>query len=595
MSVRIGALVAGRYRVERQIGSGGMGAVWLARDERLGRPVALKRAHPAADERRLRELSREARIAGGIDHPRVVTLYDLITEDAATWLVMEYVPARDLADVIASDGVLAPEAVARIGRQLADALAAVHARGIVHGDVKPGNVLITESGDAKLTDFGVSRAVWADETVSDSGLFRGTPAYVAPEVARGAKPLPAADVFSLGATLFAAAEGDSPLGNGVGPLTAVWRSASGHVAAPSAPGALGAALSAMLRLEPDDRPDAAEACRLLELGDDVPAARRPRRLRSVPVAAAVAAIVVVSVATVMIVQAGRSSEDEPARSASPPASAVGDPRTAEPCALADPASLRRFGGTELSTDYGNFNRCDVLIKRGDDDLADVKIELENGPAPEPGAGDRVERRGTVGIIRGPLADGECGQELSLADGHVVAVTAQRTGRGAIDLCAAATAATDHAAAVLVRGVMPRRARPLPSASLGRQDACALLTSAALSRVGAGRATPGFGRWDCRWRGTGGTGVQLRFDHNGPLSSDDGTPVRLAGHAAFVQAGGDGHGTCLARVVHRTYTDTGGHTTAEIVFLVVSGSRPESRLCADAKALASAAAARLPKT
>ncbi|WP_329245211.1 serine/threonine protein kinase [Actinoallomurus sp. NBC_01490] len=597
MTVRIGALVAGRYRVERQIGSGGMGAVWLARDERLDRPVALKRAHPAADERRLRELSREARIVGGIDHPRVVTLYDLVTEDAATWLVMEYVPSRDLADVIASDGVLSPEAVTRIGRHLADALAAVHAQGIVHGDVKPANVLITESGDAKLTDFGVSRALWADETVSDSGLFRGTPAYVAPEVARGAKPLPAADVFSLGATLFAAAEGESPLGDGGGPMTAVWRSASGHVAAPTAPGALGAALSAMLRLDPDDRPDAAEAGRLLESGDAVPPPRpvKPRRVGRVAVAAAVATVVLASAATVMIVRASRSSSaDAPARSAGPPASGVGDPRTAEPCALVDPASLRRFGGTELSTDYGNFNRCDVLIQRGDDDLADVKVELENGPAPEPGSRDRVERRGTVGIIREPLGDGECDEELTLADGHVVAVAAQRTGPGPIDLCAAATVATDRAAAVLARGVMPRRARPLPSASLGRLDACALLTRAALSRVGAGRADPGFARWDCHWKGTGGTGVQLRFDRNGPLTADDGTPVRLAGHAAFIQPGGDGHGTCVAQVTHRTYTDTGGHTTAEIVFLVVSGSRSESRLCADAKALASSAAAGLPK-
>lgn len=164
-----------------------MGAVWLAEDERLDRPVALKRAHPAADEGRLRQLTREARIAGGIDHPRVVALHDLVTDDGGTWLVMEYIPSRDLAEIIGSDGVLPPEDVARIGRQLAEALEAVHALGIVHGDVKPGNVLITERGDAKLTDFGVSRAIWGDETVSDSGLFRGTPAYVAPEVARGEK------------------------------------------------------------------------------------------------------------------------------------------------------------------------------------------------------------------------------------------------------------------------------------------------------------------------------------------------------------------------------------------------------------------------
>jgi serine/threonine protein kinase len=327
VTVRTGALIAGRYRVERQIGSGGMGAVWLARDEDLDRPVALKRAHPAADERRLRQLSREARIAGGIDHPRVVALYDLVTEDAATWLVMEYVPARDLADIIGTGGVLPPEDVARIGRQLAEALAAVHALGIVHGDVKPGNVLITEAGDVKLTDFGVSRAIWGDETVSDSGLFRGTPAYVAPEVARGAKPLPPADVFSLGATLFAAAEGVSPLGSGDNPLTVVWRAASGHVAAPRSPGPLGAALSAMLALEPADRPDADEVKRLLGLRA-VPEPSAPRRLGLVAIAASAA--MVLAGASLVSGSAGSAPKKKSAKPAAVPVAAIGDPRWTPP-------------------------------------------------------------------------------------------------------------------------------------------------------------------------------------------------------------------------------------------------------------------------
>jgi hypothetical protein len=260
----------------------------------------------------------------------------------------------------------------------------------------------------------------------------------------------------------------------------------------------------------------------------------------------------------------------------------------------DPAAFRRFGGTELSTDYGNFNRCDVLIRHGDADLADVKVELATGPAPEPGSRDRVERRGAIGVVREPLGDGECDQTLTLADGDLVEITAQRTGRGTVDLCAAATVATDRAAGILGRGPVPRRIHPLPSASLGRLDACALLTPAALSRVVAGRPEAGFGRWDCRWRGrTGDAAVQLRFDRNGPLSADDGRPGRLAGRAAFLDPGGDGHGTCLAQVVHRTYNDTAGETTAEIVFLVVSGSGSDTRLCASARSLASAAARRLP--
>jgi eukaryotic-like serine/threonine-protein kinase len=602
--VRSGALIAGRFRVERQIGSGGMGAVWLAKDESLGREVALKRAHPAADERRLRQLSREARIAGGIDHPRVVALYDLVKEGAATWLVMEYVPSRDLAEVIATDGVLPPESIAKIGCQLADALEAVHAKGIVHGDVKPGNVLITEEGDAKLTDFGVSRAIWGDETVSDSGLFRGTPAYVAPEVARGAKALPAADVFSLGATLFAAAEGVSPLGSGDNPLTVVWRSASGHVAAPRAQGSLGAALSAMLRLEPGDRPDAAEAGRLLALPSEAtaPAKRSWFGLGRVAIAAAAVTLVAAGAGVLLVSRsAGSSPPKTPAKpSAKPsaaPASAIGDPRTADPCALVTPAAFRAFGGTSLSTDYGNFNRCDVLISHGDNDLADVEVELANGPAPEPGARDRVERRGTVGIVSEPLGDEECDRDLTLADGRVVYVTAKRTGPGKIDLCAAGTVAADHAAQVLGRGPVPRRTRALPAASLGRLDACKLLKPAAFTRArgfGAVRPAAGFAHWDCRWASRGGSGAQLRFDHNGPLSARDGQPVRLGSHVAYIDPGGEGRGTCLAQLVYRTYASTSQDKTTEIVYLVVSGSRPATQLCAQAKSLAASAAAALPK-
>ena len=140
------------------------------------------------------------------------------------------------------------------------------------------------------------------------------------------------------------------------------------------------------------------------------------------------------------------------------------------------------------------------------------------------------------------------------------------------------------------------AGPFPPASLARQDACALLTPAELSaaQVDTGHPDVGFGRWNCRWHArTGGTGVQLRFDRNGPLGADAGTPARLGGHAAYVQPDGDGSGTCLAQVVHRTYRSTGGGTTAEIVFLVVSGSQRSARLCALAKSLASAAATRLP--
>jgi hypothetical protein len=350
----------------------------------------------------------------------------------------------------------------------------------------------------------------------------------------------------------------------------------------------------MLALDPADRPDAAEVERLLGLRA-VPAPTAPRRLGLVGIAAGAA--MVLAGASLVSRSAGSAPEGRPSTPAATPVSAIGDPRTADPCALMDPAGFQRFGRAELSTDYGNFNRCDVLIRRGDDDLADVKVELANGPAPEPGTRDRVERRGSVEIVAEPAGGGECDRTLVLADGNLVEVTAQRTGRGTMDFCAAATLATDRAATVLGRGRVPRRSRALPARSLGNLDACALLDPAALARVrGVDGVRPeaGFGRWDCHWHSrTGDTAIQLRFDRNGPLTAADGHPKRLGGHQAYITPRGDGSGTCLAQVVHRTYADTGGTTTAELLFLVVSGSGSGERLCDSAETLASAAAARLP--
>lgn len=196
----------------------------------------------------------------------------------------------------------------------------------------------------------------------------------------------------------------------------------------------------------------------------------------------------------------------------------------------------------------------------------------------------------------PLGDQECDQDcdqvIELADHHLVFVTVRRTGRGRIDLRAAATTAADRAAGILSRGPVPHRAAALPRASLGTLDACAPPSPAALARAGAGPPDPGFARWDCRWPGRNGE-IRLRLDRNQPLTSADGRPVRLAGHAAYLTPGGDGRDTCLVQVVHRTYTDSAADPTAEIVSMVVSGDGPADRLCADARSLAADAAGRLP--
>ncbi len=261
-------MIAGHYRVLDRIGSGGMGVVWQAMDERLQRLVAVKQlllqpdlSPRATEEARLRAL-REARIAARLQHPNAIVVYDVAEHDGEPCLVMEYLPSRSLAAVLAERCCLPVTEVASIGEQVASALAAAHAAHIVHRDVKPGNILIAERGTAKITDFGVSRAA-GDVTVTQTGMMAGTPAYLAPEVARGQVPTPASDVFSLGATLYAAVEGRAPFGDGDNQLALLHAVATGEVPPPRHAGALFAVLMSLLAKDPAMRPDMDRACREL--------------------------------------------------------------------------------------------------------------------------------------------------------------------------------------------------------------------------------------------------------------------------------------------------------------------------------------------
>ncbi len=241
-----------------------MGVVWQAMDERLQRLVAVKQlllqptlSARATDEARGRAL-REARIAARLQHPNAIIVYDVAEHDGEPCLVMEYLPSRSLAAVLRERGHLPVAEVASIGRQIASALAAAHAAQIVHRDVKPGNILIAEDGTAKITDFGVSRAA-GDVTVTQTGMMAGTPAYLAPEVARGQVPTPASDVFSLGATLYAAVEGRAPFGDSDNQLALLHAVAGGRVAPPERGGPLSTVLMRMLATDPAARPDMHQA------------------------------------------------------------------------------------------------------------------------------------------------------------------------------------------------------------------------------------------------------------------------------------------------------------------------------------------------
>jgi serine/threonine protein kinase len=204
-------VIAGRYDLVREIGRGGMGAVWLGRDTGLGRHAALTRVGlmPGAAPPDLERAAGAARHAARLNHPHVVAVFDLVDDDDETWLVMEYVEGITLSAFVKRDGVLTPDEAGPLVRQAADALAAAHAAGIVHRDVKPSNMMVTRTGELKLTDFGIARAE-ADASLTRTGLVTGSPAYLAPEVASGSTATEASDVWSLGATLYHLLAGHPP-------------------------------------------------------------------------------------------------------------------------------------------------------------------------------------------------------------------------------------------------------------------------------------------------------------------------------------------------------------------------------------------------
>jgi hypothetical protein len=267
MSTSVGELLAGRYRLLRVLGRGGMSAVWAAHDELLGRDVALKEVapppgQPGESPGQLRERAlREARAAARVAHHCAVTVFDVAEGDGAHWIVMELLPPRTLADELALSGRLPAPAAARIGLDLLEALASAHAAGVLHRDVKPSNVLLTE-GRAVLADFGIA-TVDGDAPGVEHGLVVGSPAYMAPERARGEAPSPASDLWALGATLYAAVEGRPPFWREA-PLPTLTAVLTEDAPAPQHAGPLAGLVTGLLARDPATRPDAALARRVLQ-------------------------------------------------------------------------------------------------------------------------------------------------------------------------------------------------------------------------------------------------------------------------------------------------------------------------------------------
>ena len=263
-----GRVVAGRYELLDPVGNGAMGTVWRARDLRLDREVAVKEVclpGPMTPQDRsvLRERSlREARVAARLTHPGVVTVHDVIEAEGSPWIIMELVPSRSLAQVLAEDGPLSPARTAAMGVTLLEALGSAHAAGVVHRDVKPGNILVTPGGRAVLTDFGIA-TLHGDPRLTQAGMVMGTPGFCAPERIRGEPASPASDLWSLGATLYAAVEGRGPF-EGQGSAMAILANIV-HADPPPATraGPLEPVILALMKRDPAARPNATGARRLL--------------------------------------------------------------------------------------------------------------------------------------------------------------------------------------------------------------------------------------------------------------------------------------------------------------------------------------------
>ncbi|MEU4592869.1 serine/threonine-protein kinase [Micromonospora aurantiaca (nom. illeg.)] len=267
MSNALPQLVADRYRLLTPLGQGGMGRVWKARDEVLHRDVAIKELVPppglTPEERReMRERSlREARAIARLNNVNVVRIFDVLRTDGDPWIVMEYVASKSLQDTIAEDGPVSVAKAVEIGLGVLNALKAAHKAGIMHRDVKPGNVLLGEDGRVVLTDFGLA-TIPGDPNVTRTGMVLGSPAYISPERARDGTAGPEADLWSLGATLYAAVEGKSPYArpSAIATLAAL---ATEPMPPPRNAGPLKPVLQGLLRKDPDERITAEVAERML--------------------------------------------------------------------------------------------------------------------------------------------------------------------------------------------------------------------------------------------------------------------------------------------------------------------------------------------
>ncbi|MEU4362288.1 protein kinase [Promicromonospora sp. NPDC023987] len=644
-----GDVVGERYRLERRLGAGGQGEVWEASDLNVfEQRVALKRAH-AIDVEGDRRLEAEAEKLARIRHPNVVRVHDVVRDGDSRWIVMELLSGTALADC----GRVSALDAARYGAQLADGLAAAHAEGILHRDVKPSNVLITEDGVAKLVDFGLARSKHSATTLTSADAIAGTPGFVAPEALDPGRPFTAAsEVFALGATLFHATEGTTPWGAG-SVTELIVRTSTEKVRSSRRAGDMTAVLARMLSGNPRERPGltaARDELRLIAGGHGPgPAPASQHRLRILVAGAIALVLVVAGVVTAPFLADGQpdaasspsasplgaaSRTSPPKASPEPSAKKVSEPRatpapepqateprttekaepasaaetrvaltqraftgaekSADPCGLLGTGTLRAFGGTRLDSDNDVFNQCEVVVTGNGTESA-VKLTLYRGG--EDLSGDQ----GTLNGLRVYRDDHElpesCDRDL-VADDYWVAVDAmQRDGDS--DLCGMAESAARRAAALISAEKIPSRAAA-PSGSFIRLDACALPGSdalrAALTVDDLPSSRSAYGAWDCLWDGDDSREVRIFFQRTEPLGSDEGERVTYSGHPVFLQGDRWEEGCLVSVVGNQGKSPDGDGQVAELVRVHVTddGESGTDELCEVTEEVARSVAAALPK-
>ncbi|MER7457107.1 protein kinase [Micromonospora sp. NPDC126480] len=375
MSNALPQLVADRYRLISPLGQGGMGRVWKARDEVLHRDVAIKELVPPPsltneERREMRERSlREARAIARLNHINVVRIFDVLRTDGDPWIVMEYVPSKSLQDTIAEDGPVSPARAVEIGLGVLGALKAAHKAGVMHRDIKPGNVLLGSDGRVVLTDFGLA-TIPGDPNVTRTGLVLGSPAYIAPERARDGTAGPEADLWSLGATLYAAVEGKSPYArpSAIATLAAL---ATEPLPPPKNAGPLRPVLNGLLRKDPEERITADVAERLLRRASG-------KRTRTIPLLDGVRRPGPNGprVPRTPVVPAPRPAERQSDKPATPPA-----PRTPEPAP--GPAAAAPEVPAKVTSDTAPTAKVDRPAPTDADRPEKVDATPTAAPRPQP--------------------------------------------------------------------------------------------------------------------------------------------------------------------------------------------------------------------